>query len=204
MSKLTSAALAIAAAASAASLTDAVYGAITGHDGPWEPPDGNRWAITAINALLAALYLVLAAALVYRADRIDGRSGAVKWIRRLLVLVLAVLAGVFLVGTALADFPAPVSAIAGIAFILMFLVSVALGIGLLRRPGLRAPAVLLVSAVPIIGLTAVVGLFTTRLIHPAYAETAVYVGLALLARAAEAESRNRAASGVEPLRSPVG
>jgi len=201
MSKLTSAALAIAAAASAVSVTDAVYGAITRRDTPWEPPDGNRWAMTAINALIAVLYLALAAALVYRGARIDGRSRAVLWIRHLLVLVLAVLAGVFLVGTAVGDYPGPLSAIAGIAFILMFMLSTALGVGLLRRPGLRWPALLLVGALPMIGLTAVVGLFASRVIHPAYAESLVYVGLALLARTTEAETRNRAASGGEPVRS---
>ena len=207
MSKLISLsglAIAVAATASAVSLTDAVYGAITGHDAPWEPPHGNRLAITAINALIATLYLVLAAVLVFRGDRIDGPSRVVRWLRRLLVLVLAVLTGVFLVGAVLGDYPGPLGAIAGIAFILMFLLSMALGVGLLRRPGLRGPAVLLVSAVPIIGLTAVVGFFASGLTHPAYAETVVYVGLALLARTTEAGSRNQAASQGEPVGSPVG
>jgi hypothetical protein len=95
---------------------------------------------------------------------------------------LAVLAGVFVVGTVLSRFPGPVEAVAGIAFIVMFLLGAALGACLLRRPGLRLPAILLLAPVVLIPLAMLADSLAPGWAHPGYAETALYLGLALLSR----------------------
>ena len=70
--------------------------------------------------------------------------------------------------------------VAGIAFLLMFLLGTALGALLLRTADLRVPAALLVSTLPVIGLTILLGVLAPGWGHPAYAETTLYVGIALL------------------------
>jgi hypothetical protein len=71
-------------------------------------------------------------------------------------------------------------AIAGIAFLVMFVVGAVLGAVLLRRPDVRLPAALMVSVVPLIGLTFAVEALAPGWGHPGYAETALYMGIALL------------------------
>jgi hypothetical protein len=95
---------------------------------------------------------------------------------------LAVLAGVFVVGTVLADYPAPVEIVAGVAFVLMFLLGATLGLSLLRRPDLRLSAVLLAAPLALIPLAMLAETLTPGWGHPGYAETALYLGLATLAR----------------------
>ena len=182
MTRTGTAAVSAAILGSAFSLVDAVYGGITGHATIWDDTSGHRWAITAVNVLLLALFALLAAVLVQQADRIDGAGRAARWIRRPLLADLAVLAGVFVVGTILGHYPAPVELVAGITFVLMFLLGAALGLALLRRRDLRVAAVLLAAPLALIPLAILVDALAPGWGHPGYAESALYLGLAILAR----------------------
>ena len=71
-------------------------------------------------------------------------------------------------------------AVAGVAFRVMFVLGVALGATLLRRPDLRVPAGLMVAVVPVIALTFALEALALGWGHPGYAETALYLGIGLL------------------------
>lgn len=183
MTRTGKAAMAVAILASALSVLDAVSGGITGGAvDVWDDNSGQRWVIVAVDVLLVALFALLTAVLVQQADRLDGASRVVRWIRRTLLADLAVLAGVFVVGTVLVHYPGPVEAVAGIAFVLMFPLGAVLGVCLVRRPGLRLPAVLLVASAALIPLAMLADSLAPGWGHPGYAEAALYIGLALLAR----------------------
>jgi hypothetical protein len=182
MTRTGTAAVTIAIIGSAFSLVDAVYGGITGHATIWDDASGHRWAIAAVNVLLIALFAVLVAVVVQQADRIDGASRPARWIRRPLLVDLAVLAGVFVIGTVLGRYPAPVELVAGIAFMLMFLLGAGLGLSLLRRRDLRVAAILLSAPLALIPVAALVDALAPGWGHPGYAESALYLGLAILAR----------------------
>src|SRR4051812_8860913 len=107
MTRTGKAALTTAILGSALTITDAVYGGITGRDTVWDSETGQRWAIMAVGALIVALYALLAAVLWQQAARIDGNSRAVRWIRRTLLADLVVLVGVFVPGVIMARFSGP-------------------------------------------------------------------------------------------------
>jgi hypothetical protein len=173
--------LTVAILGSVFSLVDAIYGGITDQATPLDDTS-HRSVIVAINVLLTTLFALLTAVLVQQADRIDRASRAARWIRRPLLADLAVLAGVFVVGTVLAHYPAPVEMVAGVAFVLMFLLGAALGLSLLRRPDLRLSAVLLAAPLALIPLAILAEALAPGWGHPGYAEAALYLGLASLAR----------------------
>jgi hypothetical protein len=116
--------------------------------------------------------------LVRNASRIDEGSAARRWIRRLLAIDLAVLAVGFVFSYLLDS--EVWGGVAGVTFILMFVLGVVLGATLLRRPDVRLPAVLMVAVVPVIGLTFALAALAPGWGHPGYAETALYLGIALL------------------------
>ena len=180
MTRLGKAALAAAVAGSTISIADAVYTGATGHTAPWDDPAAPGWATAAVNTLIVVIFVLLAAVLVRAAGRIDGNSRVVPWVRRLLAADLAVLAGVLAVGVVLDGFPGPLEILAGVGFLLMFLLGVTLGICLLRDPGLRGPAVLLTSPLLLLPLAMLASVLAPGWDHPGYAETALYLGLALL------------------------
>jgi hypothetical protein len=99
-------------------------------------------------------------------------------VRRALVLDLVVLA----VGGAASSVVGAefLGAVAGIAFLTMFLLGTILGATLLRRPSLRLPAVLMAATVPVLVLSFALVAVAPRWGHPAYAETVLYLGVALL------------------------
>lgn len=80
---------------------------------------------------------------------------------------------------------AAVGAVAGVAFASMFLLAVALSLCLVRVRQLRPSAVLLIAVLPALGLAIILQAIGSAFAHPAYAETAVYLGIALLGRRAE-------------------
>src|SRR3954453_2471282 len=114
MTRTARAALVVAVVASAVSISDAVYGGITGRAALWDDTRDVRWASTLVNVLLVATFALLAAVLLQPADRIDGRRRVARWLRRLLLFDLSILAAVFVVGVAMDRYPGPVAAIAGI------------------------------------------------------------------------------------------
>jgi hypothetical protein len=171
-------ALGAAVVLSVVSVGDAVLRATTDVVPPWDDESTTTWALVATNLLMTATFGLLATVLVRNAERIDAGSGAVRWIRRVFAADLAVLAsGYLLVSVAGSE---AFGAVAGIAFLVMFVLGAVLGGVLLRRPDVRVPAALMVAPVPIIGLTFALEALAPGWGHPGYAETALYLGIALL------------------------
>jgi peptidoglycan/LPS O-acetylase OafA/YrhL len=178
MRQLERSALGAAVVLSVVSIGDAVLRATSDVVPPWDDELGTTWVVVATNMVMAATFALLAAVLVRNAERIDEGSGAVRWIRRLLAVDLGVLAGGYVV-VSMIDSEAA-GAVAGITFLAMFLAGAVLGGVLLRRPELRVPAALMVATLPIIGLTFALEALAPGWGHPGYAETALYMGIALL------------------------
>ena len=170
---------------SAMSIADAVHHGLTGRfllDDETAAP-----AVTiAVSALLAVTFALLAAVLREQAGRIDAGRRTVRWIRRAMQTVLVVLVVVFVGGPVVegtADGSALhriIEALGGAGFALMFLVGVVLGAALLRRAQLRPAAALMAAPIVVIPLTLLIATFAPDWAHPAYAETALYIGVALL------------------------
>jgi hypothetical protein len=170
--------LGAAVALSVLSIGDAILRATTDVAPPWDDETGVTWALVPTNLLMMGTFALLAAVLVRNAGRIDEGSGAVRWIRRLFAVDLAVLATGYLLVSVIGS--AASGAVAGVAFLVMFVLGAVLGGMLLRRPDLRLPAVLMVSVVPVIGITFAVEALAPGWGHPGYAETVLYLGIALL------------------------
>ena len=173
---------------SAISLYDAIHHGVTGRSSWLADEYGMTWATIAGAIVSAASFIALAAILVIERVRIDSRSRLRRWMRRLLAVDLAVLATVYGVGLpltgALRDIrlDAAVGGVAGAAFAAMFILAVGLGLCLVRIREFRPSVVLLLAILPVIGLTFILQALGSSFAHPAYAETAVYLGIALLGR----------------------
>jgi hypothetical protein len=176
-----------AVAFSAISVYDAVYHGLTGRGSVFSDEYGRTWA-TIAGCLLAALtFGALVVVLVTGRRRIDTGSRTRCLIRRLLAVDLAVLAVTFATGaTTFANPTSPVTTalapVAGVAFAGMFLLAFALGLSTVKVRELRVSTILLIAVLPIAGLTVALQALGTDFAHPAYAETAVYLGIALLGR----------------------
>ncbi|TFV67969.1 hypothetical protein E4P40_23890 [Blastococcus sp. CT_GayMR20] len=178
MKQLERSALGAAVVLSVVSIGDAVLRATTDVVPPWDDESTTTWALVTTNLLMMVTFGLLAAVLVRNARLIDAGSGVVRWIRRVFAADLAVLAtGYLLVSVAGSE---AFGAVAGIAFLVMFVLGAVLGGALLRRPDVRVPAALMVAPVPIIGLTFALEALAPGWGHPGYAETALYLGIALL------------------------
>jgi peptidoglycan/LPS O-acetylase OafA/YrhL len=178
MRQLERAALGAAVALSVVSIGDAIVRGTTDWTPPWDDENGATWALVTTNLLMMVTFGLLAAVLVRNAERIDSGSGAVRWIRRVFAADLAVLATGYLLVSVVGS--GAFGAIAGIAFLVMFVLGAVLGGVLLRRPDVRMPAALMVAVVPIIGLTFALEALAPGWGHPGYAETSLYLGIALL------------------------
>ena len=171
-------ALGAAVVLSVVSIGDAILRATSDAAPPWDDELGTKWVIVATNLVMTATFALLAAVLIRNAERIDEGSAVVRWTRRVLAVDLAILASGFVfVNVFEAEF---FGAVAGITFIAMFVLGAVLGGLLLRRPDVRVPAVLMVAVVPVIGLTFALEALAPGWGHPGYAETALYMGIALL------------------------
>jgi hypothetical protein len=185
MTRTARAAMIAAVLTSAISIADGVYHGLTGQFLLNE--DINPRVVTvSFDALLAVTFALLAVVLMQQADRVDAGGRVVRWIRRLMQGVLALPALAFAAGLAV-DRTAETSTIhriwdvaGGISFVLMFMVGIVLGVCLLRRPDLRVAAVLMAAPAALIPLLFLVQALAPGWAHPAYAETALYIGLALL------------------------
>lgn len=181
MTRWTRPALYAAVALSALAIGDAV---LRGSDvlPPWDPERGPSWALTAVDVVHGAAYALLAVVLVAAAAAIDGGRAPVRWLRRMLLVDLAVLAVVFLLAAAgLVGLDSEVAGIVGsVCFAAMFLLGLALGVALVRRPGLRLPAALMIAPLALVPLAVLADAVAPGWGHPGWAEAALYVGLALL------------------------
>jgi hypothetical protein len=178
MMQLERSALGAAVVLSVVSIGDAVLRATGDVVPPWDDEAGTPWVIVGFNLVMAATFALLAAVLVRNAEWIDQGRGARRWIRRLLAADLAVLVAGYLLVSVLDSEGA--GAVAGVTFLAMFVLGAALGAVLLGRAEVRLPAVLMAGSIPIIGLTLAVEALAPGWGHPGYAETALYLGIALL------------------------
>ena len=178
MRQLERAALGAAVVLSVVSIGDAILRATGDTAPPWDDESGTPWVVTTLGFLMAVTFGLLAAVLVRNAERIDEGSGPRRWTRRLLAGDLGILAAGYVV-VSIVDADAA-GAVAGITFLAMFVLGVVLGAMLLRRPDVRVPALLMVSVVPVIGLTFAVEALAPGWGHPGYAETVLYLGIALV------------------------
>ena len=178
MMQLERTALGAAVVLSVVSIGDAIIRASSDAVAPWDDELGTPWVVLATNLMMAATFVLLAAVLIRNGERIDEGSRAVRWVRRLLAVDLGVLASGFVFVNVLeAEF---FGAVAGVTFLAMFVLGAVLGGMLLRRPDVRVPAVLMAAVVPLIALTFAVDALAPGWGHPGYAETALYLGIALL------------------------
>jgi hypothetical protein len=185
MSRIGRAAMTAAVLTSVMSVADAVHHGLTGHY-LLDDERAARWVIVGSNLLIAATFALLAAVLAERAPTIDAGSRAIRWLRRLTLGDLALLALVF--GGGIAIDPRGDGAITdiwgalgGLGFLLMFVLGTALGLALLRRREMRLPAALMAAPLALVPLTILVNAVAADWAHPAYAESALYIGLAMLA-----------------------
>ena len=174
-------ALFAAASLSAVSIYDAIYHGLTGR-GSFASDHGPQWGQVASSALLALTFAILAAVLVRAGNSLDGSRTPVRATRRLLIADLAVLASVFATQIMLGRIPTALEAVAGIAFLLMFVLGPALGAMLIGAPAHRLPALLMMAPLALLPGMLLLGLLAPTWSHPGYAESALYIGIALLAR----------------------
>ena len=186
MTRIGWAALVAAILASAYSIAEAIAAPITGHP-VIDQESGPNPALTIVGALLISTFTLGVAVLWEQAERIDAGSSFRRWVRRLLQAALAALALISGIGI-VAERIAPdglVSTMDGagsIPFLSMFVLGATLGFSLIRRSQLRAAAYCLASVAALIPLTVLTGILLPGWAHAAYAETALYIGIALLAR----------------------
>ncbi|WP_328477228.1 hypothetical protein OHA21_23970 [Actinoplanes sp. NBC_00393] len=183
MTRIATAALGAAALSSLLSIADAVAGGLGDH--LLSEEDATGWATTGTSLLLGATFALLAAVLAQRGRDIDAGRRSVRAVRLVLTADLTLLAVLFIAGILVARYPDTVlyrawGAVSGTGFLLMFVAGVILGALLLRRPELRTGAILLTAPLVIIPLTIAANAMAPGWGHPGYAETALYLGVALL------------------------
>jgi hypothetical protein len=185
-------AIAGAAATSSIALYDAVHHGLTGRYSVFSSDSDLPGVELAGSLVHGFTYAALATVLLVQ-SRITSNSQAYRWMCRLLSADFVVLAAVFLIGepiaaaTGISIDATPAGPIAGgITFLLMFLLSFALGFTILRRPERRTSAVILLAIGPVLLLTVTAAALGSEFAHPAYAETLVHFGVALLALPASA------------------
>lgn len=192
MKLLPIAAVSAAAGLSVLALSDAVRNALApSGTAPWDPADGPELILRGIILLHAAVYLLLAAVLTAYRRQIDGDSRALPWLRKILAACYLILglpfcwAGLFAPHT---DFDAAgwVSMVIFVAFLGSFVAPIPLGLLLLRQHRMRLSGWLLASPVIIFPLTIVLDSIS-RWGHPAYLESVVNLGTALMGVAAVSE-----------------
>lgn len=186
-SRLALAALAAAVGLSAIALTDAVTHGLTGSSSVFSDESGVSVAWGLSGFVHSTAYLLGAAVLVVRGRDIDVGSRARRILRWALVAGLTSLGIGFVVitvaGISTGEVwvpPAAVGTVVGISFALALLTPAILGLTLLRRPGWRAAAVTMVAALPLLLLTVLLGALGSDFAHPAYAEAAAALGVALV------------------------
>lgn len=183
MSALTRTALTAAVALSVLSVADAAIRGVGATPAPWDPEVAAGWVTVGVAALEVVTFASLAAVLTVLGEPIDRGSRGRRWVRRALAADLAVLAvGIAASVRVEAEL---LGIVASVAFLGMFLLGVVLGVMLLRRPGWRAAAALMAAPLVLIPLTFLLEAAAPGWGHPGYAETALYLGIALIGRCAE-------------------
>jgi hypothetical protein len=186
-----------AAATSSIALSDAITQGVTGHNSIFADTSGVKVAIVFGGLVHGLTYAALAWVLVKEGPAIDAVNRAARVLRRVLMTCLASLSVGFVVIEplrSLFDPPAlrtPWGVVASLAFAGMLLSALALGPVLLRQPAMRLGARLLSLMVPLFGVTLLVGMAAPNWGHPAYLETCLNFGVALLGASIPAERHDR-------------
>lgn len=177
-----------ACATSAIALGDAVVHGLTGENSVFADDSGRPVLIAAGDLVHGLTYVALAAVLVAERVRFVGTNLVARGARWVLMGGLAVLAvGFLLVAPVLAFTGQPEgtveaawAAMATVGFLAMILGSLTLGPALLRTSALGVGARVLAMMLPVAGLTALVAYSAPSWAHPAYLETTLHFGIALL------------------------
>jgi hypothetical protein len=175
-----------ATATSAIALTDALTHGLTGSYSAFADDSGAEGLILVGDLVHGLTYAAFCFVLVREAERIDAAGRVAGVLRRVLLVSLAFLAVGFLVGAPLrgsiegSAFEDVWGLVATAAFIGMILSALALGPALLRRTDLRVGALVLTALLPVVGLTALLAVLAPAFAHPAYLETTLHFGIALL------------------------
>ena len=188
MSPLTKLTLTLAVATSGVALLDAVLGGLTGEPTVLAAESGMSLALLFGSLLHAAAYVALALLLHVHGDRIDAGSRTRRVTRiglQVSYLVMALffgpaVTGAWVTGADPSDLPGLLTLPAALGFAGLFLCTIALGIALLKVPGMRLPALVLTAVTAGIGLTIMLGALDSDFAHPAYPEALAYVGTALI------------------------
>ena len=177
-----------AAGTSAIALSDAIVQGVTGHS--VLPTDDTAPVMVLVSFIHGATYAALCWVLAAEARRIDAGHRVLRWLRRGLIVDLAVMSALFAVGIPLTTWILALrstqavddlfSSVGTSTFLAMFALAFAVGVGTVRRAALRPASYLLIGIVPAIGLMIGLGALHSSFAHPGYAETLVNFGIALL------------------------
>ena len=201
------AALIGAVATSGIALIDAVTHGLTGHSSAFADDSGLP-VVTALGGVAHGLtYLALGFVLLREADRFLAANRVARAARWVVLASLALLGPAFL-------FVAPVltltdvgegvllrvwGGMAGVAFFGMILGALVLGLALHRERTVGVGARVLSMMVPVLGLTLLLAWAAPAWAHPAYLETTLHFGIALIGvtatRPAPAPQRSASAAG---------
>ncbi|GGE82845.1 hypothetical protein [Mycetocola zhadangensis] len=195
------AALCGAASLATIALTDALWRAnMPDTPSAWSLEDGPEFMLRGLALAHGIAYALFAAVLIRGGRTIDGGRRFPRIVRWVIVSGFAVF-GILYTGLGFLDVryaPTGIFEIATTAaFIATLLVPVLLGVALLRRREFRVPVVFLLSPVAVLPLTLVLATVSTWA-HPAYLETVVNSGVALLGIAAIGVESTPAVSGDAP------
>jgi hypothetical protein len=175
-----------AAATSAIALTDAFTHGLTGSSSAFADDSGAEGLILVGDLVHGLTYAAFCFVLVREAGRIDAAGRAAAALRRVLLASLAFLSAGFLLASPFrgriegSAFEDAAGVVATVAFLGMILSALALGPLLLRRPELRVGARVLTGLLPVLGLTILLAVLVPAFAHPAYLETTLHFGIALL------------------------
>lgn len=190
-------ALAGAAGLSAIALFDAVTHGLTGQWSVFADDSPVPWLQRVGDVIHGLAYL--GALWVLYAERRHVLAGRVArvlgWV---LAASFAVLAATFLVVSPLSwlgldGLMGALSGVVGVAFLVQLLAGMALGLTLWRRPATAPGNRVLAAALPAVLVTVALGFVAADWAHPAYVETCVIVGTALLGAAARPAAEPAAA-----------
>ena len=177
-----------AAATSAIALTDAVTHGLTGEYSVFADDSGNTPMLVVSSVAHGLTYAALAWVLHREAGRFAGANRAARLFRWVMLATLAFFAFGFVI-------PQPIMTVAGttsgtlvtiwggaatVMFIAMLAGALGLGLALVRNRPLGYGARMLSLLLPVAAVTALLGWLAPGWAHPAYAETVLHFGLALL------------------------
>lgn len=182
MSRLTKMAVLLAALASVIALQDAVTQGVTGHASALsdEPGQTIPWLANLGSAVHVLAYLAFLAVMVRYGAVIDAGHRVRTALRWSLIVAYGVIAVVLTAMEITSTVDGPLGMVANVVFLVMLLGPPTLGIAMLVQ-GERTPSAFLMTAsVPALGLMILLGFVAPHWAHPAYMETVVNFGLALL------------------------